>query len=93
MTQSALVTVPLNATPEMIAAAEQVDDLYRMGQPELWGRVYRAMIAAAPLGCHDDHRPTDGVTKRQAICDHFFKEDTDCVGYPARRCGECGQYE
>lgn len=35
-------------TPEMIAAAEAVDDLYRMGQPKLWARVYRAMHAAAP---------------------------------------------
>lgn len=35
-------------TPEMIASAEAVDDLYRMGRPELWARVYRVMRAAAP---------------------------------------------
>lgn len=40
--------VPVNATPEMIAAAEQVEDLYRRGTPETWGSVYRAMLAAAP---------------------------------------------
>lgn len=40
--------VPVNATPEMIAAAEQVEDLYRRGTPDTWGSVYRAMLAAAP---------------------------------------------
>lgn len=38
----------LTVTPEMIAAAEAVDDLYRMGQPQLWAKVFRAMYAAMP---------------------------------------------
>ena len=35
-------------TQRMIDAAEQVEDLYRRGSPDTWGKVYRAMRAAAP---------------------------------------------
>lgn len=38
--------MPLEPTPEMIAAAESVEDLYRRGTPETWRKVYRAMLAA-----------------------------------------------
>ncbi len=40
--------VPIVATPEMMAAGDEVEDLYRRGTPETWGKVYRAMLAAAP---------------------------------------------
>jgi hypothetical protein len=40
--------LPIKPTPEMIEAGNNVSDLYRMGRPELWGDVYRSMIAAAP---------------------------------------------
>jgi hypothetical protein len=46
--QVARKLVPAIATPEMIEAAEGVEDLYRRGTPETWGKVYRAMLAAAP---------------------------------------------
>lgn len=36
------------ATAKMIAAAEEVEDLYKRGTPETWGKVWRAMLAAAP---------------------------------------------
>lgn len=48
LSQPAAAPVSEQVTPEMIAAAEAVDDLYRMGQPQLWARVYRAMRSAAP---------------------------------------------
>jgi hypothetical protein len=41
------VVIPA-VTREMIQAAEAVDDLYRMGQPQLWARVFHAMYAAMP---------------------------------------------
>jgi hypothetical protein len=40
--------VPMTATPEMIQAAEEVEDLYKLGTPQTWGKVYREMIAASP---------------------------------------------
>lgn len=42
--QPGYVLVPIIATPEMIAAAEQVEDLYKRGTPDTWGKVYCAMI-------------------------------------------------
>lgn len=38
------VLVPIDPTPEMIAAAEEVEDLYKRGTPDTWAKVYRAMI-------------------------------------------------
>lgn len=40
---------PNRVTPEMTGAALEVDDLYRMGQPELPGRLFQAMRREAPL--------------------------------------------
>lgn len=40
--------VPLHATPEMVSAAEGVEDLYKRGTPQTWAAVFRAMLAAAP---------------------------------------------
>ena len=40
--------VPVNPTNEMIDAGNDVEDLYRRGTPETWGKVYRAMIRAVP---------------------------------------------
>lgn len=34
-------------TPEMIEAAEGVEDLYKRGTPDTWATVYRAMRGAA----------------------------------------------
>lgn len=39
--------VPAEPTPEMIAAGDEVEDLYRRGTPATWGKVYRAMLEAA----------------------------------------------
>lgn len=33
-------------TPAMVQAAEQVEDLYRRGTPDTWGKVFRAMWRA-----------------------------------------------
>jgi len=41
------VLVPITPTPEMIAAGDEVEDLYLRGTPETWGKVYRAMVSAA----------------------------------------------
>ena len=38
--------VPITATADMIAAAEEVEDLYRRGTPDTWAKVYRVMVAA-----------------------------------------------
>ena len=46
--QPGYVLVPMKPTQEMIEAGNNVEDLYRRGTPETWGKVYRAMIAAAP---------------------------------------------
>lgn len=35
-------------TDEMIAAAEDIEDLHKRGTPQTWAAVYRAMLAAAP---------------------------------------------
>jgi len=51
------VGVSSEVTPEMIKAAEQVDDLYRRGTPEVWADVFRAMLTAAPS---PDHIPDAG---------------------------------
>ena len=40
--------VPVEPTPEMIEAGDEVEDLYKRGTPKTWGKVYRAMLAAAP---------------------------------------------
>ena len=40
--------VPIEPTNEMIDAGNDVEDLYRRGTPETWGKVYRAMIRVAP---------------------------------------------
>lgn len=40
---------PIRVTPEMTEAALEVDDLYRMGRPELPARLYQAMRREAPL--------------------------------------------
>jgi hypothetical protein len=40
--------VPIEPTNEMIDAGNDVEDLYRRGTPETWGKVYRAMIRAVP---------------------------------------------
>jgi hypothetical protein len=42
------VLVPVEPTLEMIDAGQDVEDLYRRGTPDTWGKVYRAMLAAAP---------------------------------------------
>ena len=42
------VLVPAKPTPEMIAAGEGVEDLYRRGTPDTWAKVYRAMLVASP---------------------------------------------
>lgn len=44
-----LKTISSTVTPEMIEAAENVEDLYRRGTPETWAKVFRAMIAAQDL--------------------------------------------
>lgn len=36
------------ATDAMVEAAEDVDDLYKLGTPNTWRKVWRAMLAAAP---------------------------------------------
>ena len=41
--------VPIDPTPEMIEAGESVEDLYRRGTPNTWRKVYRQMLAAAPV--------------------------------------------
>ena len=46
--------VPLQPTAEMIAAAEQVEDLYRRGTPNTWVAVYRAMVSSAPNEAGND---------------------------------------
>jgi hypothetical protein len=43
-----LKLVPIEPTNEMIDAGNDVEDLYRRGTPETWGKVYRAMIRAVP---------------------------------------------
>ena len=43
------VLVPNVPTPEMIAAGDTSLRLHRRGTPNTWGKVYRAMIAAAPV--------------------------------------------
>lgn len=48
--QAGWISVPVSATPEMVEAAEEVEDLYKRGTPEAWKKVYRAMLAAAPKG-------------------------------------------
>lgn len=40
--------LPIDATPEMIEAAESVEDLYLRGTPDTWAKVYKAMVQAAP---------------------------------------------
>lgn len=45
---SGWMLAPLRATPEMIKAGDEVEDLYRRGTPNTWGKVYRAMLEAAP---------------------------------------------
>jgi hypothetical protein len=40
--------VPVEPTPQMLDAGQDVEDLYRRGTPDTWGKVYRAMLAAAP---------------------------------------------
>lgn len=40
--------VPMEPTPQMIDAGQDVEDLYRRGTPDTWGKVYRAMLAASP---------------------------------------------
>lgn len=42
------VTVPVDATDEMVVAAETVEDLYRRGTPDTWRAVYREMIQSSP---------------------------------------------
>lgn len=42
------ILVPINATPEMVEAAESVEDLYKRGTPNTWETVYREMIVSAP---------------------------------------------
>lgn len=42
------VLVPVNPTDDMIAAAEEVEDLYKRGTPQTWATVYRRMVAEAP---------------------------------------------
>jgi hypothetical protein len=48
-TPSNAVIVPVEATSEMIAAAENVDELYRRGRPWVFSQVWRAMLDASPL--------------------------------------------
>lgn len=63
---AAYVLVPIHPTPAMIEAGNNVDDLYRMGRPELWGRVYSAMLRAAPLPAVDvNARAELETTKRE----------------------------
>jgi len=40
---------PTRVTPEMTEAALEVEDLYRMGRPELPGQLFQAMRREAPL--------------------------------------------
>ena len=40
------MNLPRKATPEMIQAAEDVEDLYRRGTPETWAKVWAAMYDA-----------------------------------------------
>jgi hypothetical protein len=47
--QSNSVIVPLEATAEMIAAAENVDELYRRGRPWVFSQVWSAMLRASPV--------------------------------------------
>ena len=42
------ITVPVDATDEMVDAAECVEDLYRRGTPDTWRKVYKEMIANSP---------------------------------------------
>jgi hypothetical protein len=47
MSNQPFIEALLAVTPEMTEAAENIGDLYRMGRPELWGQVYRAMLQVA----------------------------------------------
>jgi hypothetical protein len=42
------ILVPIDPTPEMIEAAEAVEDLYRRGTPHTWAKVYKAMTRNSP---------------------------------------------
>lgn len=42
------VMVKRVATDEMIAAAEEVEDLYLCGTPNTWAKVWDAMLSAIP---------------------------------------------
>lgn len=66
--QKGWLLVPLTPTPQMIDAGNDIEDLYRRGTPETWGKVYRAMIAAAPHPAPDASRVRTGhETKDKAI--------------------------
>jgi hypothetical protein len=47
MSNHSFIQALLAVTPDMTEAAENIGDLYRMGRPELWGQVYRAMLQVA----------------------------------------------
>jgi hypothetical protein len=75
---------PSSATPEMIAAAEQVEDLYRRGTPDTWGKVWRAMLAAAPVQVASAQKPYKwliteareyGKKYQVAYPQRYFKDD------------------
>ena len=46
-------------TPEMIEAAESIEDLYKRGTPNTWKAVFLAMLAAAPAPAQaQERKPT-----------------------------------
>lgn len=52
----------IEVTPEMIQAAEGVEDLYKRGTPNTWAKVYRAMHAERPLASTPPPQPAQGLT-------------------------------
>jgi hypothetical protein len=85
--------VPLNPTPEMIEAGNEVSDLYRMGKPELWGDVYRAMLRTAPQAPAAQEAVEPSVQAAPSS-DLMTIRCPECVALPGLGCDEChGQGE
>jgi hypothetical protein len=70
--------VPVEPTPQMLDAGQDVEDLYRRGTPDTWGKVYRAMLAAAP----------EATASEPAGCTWTQQDDEHMPGTWASSCGE-----